>query len=171
MSRIQQQLKRPAIEAIKELQTREVLKQLFEQLATVHSQITDSQNEAEKRAVVIPIEDLAAGADIAARGVFGTSTLKNTELLAIGILSQGTPAGIDNSNTCVITVTDDAANTIVTKTYNAATAFPDNDYDSLGALNAANKVLVGDEHLLFSITNGVAADTPAMLLIIEYRNV
>ena len=170
MSRIQQEIKRPPIERIKDSQTQEVVRQLYDQLQQAHEQVRDSVNEAEKRIAVIHIEDLAAGADISSRPVFAAAGLKKIEITDIGILSQGTPAGIDNGNTCVVTVTDDAANQIVQKTYNGSTSFPDADYDSLGALNTTHKVLATTEHLLLSITNGATAAPPAMLVIVEYRH-
>ena len=114
----------------------------------------------------VAIEDLAADADIAAQEIFVHPT--SIELLSIGILAQGASAGIDAANTCVIEIQDDAANSIVSKTYNNVTTFPDNDYDDLGALDSTHKILNAGEHLEANITNGTTADPPAFLIIIEY---
>lgn len=114
----------------------------------------------------IAIEDLAADADIAAREIFVHPTA--IELLSVGILAQGASAGIDAANTCVIEITDDATNSIVSKTYNNVTTFPDNDYDDLGALDGTHKILAAGEHLEINVTNGATANPPAFLVIIEY---
>ena len=115
----------------------------------------------------IAIENLAADGDIANRPIFVSPTA--IEIISLGVLSQGTPAGIDDSNTSVLTIADDASNTIVTKTYNSGTAFPTNDYEDLGSLDSTHKILDAGEHLLLSHTNGTTADPPAYLIIIEYR--
>jgi len=115
----------------------------------------------------IPVENLAADADIADRPIFVSPTA--VELVSIGILTQGAPAGVNDANTSVIMVEDDASNTIVSKTYNTGTQPPTNDYADLGALNATHKVLNAGEHLLLNITNGATADLPAFLVIIEYK--
>ena len=84
-------------------------------------------------------------------------------------MTQGAPAGIDNSNTCVIAVKDDAGNTIVTKTYNTATQPPSSDYEDLGALDGTHKVLTAAEHLTLSVTQGATADMPAFVLILVWE--
>ena len=69
--------------------------------------------------IMINIENLAAGSDITDRPVFGSTY--GQSFSKIGILTKGTPAGIDDSNTVVLTVKNGAGSTIVTKTYNTAT--------------------------------------------------
>jgi hypothetical protein len=116
------------------------------------------------RQAIIRIEDLAADADIANRPIFVNP--KTVTIESVGILTEGAPAGIDNSNTAVIAITDDASNSIVTKTYNAATQPPSSDYEDLGNLDNAS--LNAGEHLLFSLTQGTNANMPAFSIIIEY---
>ena len=112
------------------------------------------------------VEDLAAGADISARPIFVSPTA--CTLVSIGILTEGAPAGIADAATSVWTLADDAANTIVTKTYNTGTQPPTSDYADLGALSATHKILLAGEHVLLTITNGAAADLPALTIVIEY---
>ena len=112
------------------------------------------------------VEDLAAGADISARPVFVSPTA--CTLVSIGILTEGAPAGVNDANTSVIALTDDASNSIVSKTYNTGTQPPSSDYADLGSLNATNKVLSAGEHVLLSVTNGPTADLPAFTIILEY---
>ena len=117
---------------------------------------------------VIPIEDLAAGADIAARPEF-VAPAGGCTLVLIGILTKGAPAGVDDSNTSVVVLKDDGANTIVSKTYNTATQPPTSDYESLGALDATHKVLGANEHVTLAITNGASADLPGLNLVIVFE--
>lgn len=112
----------------------------------------------------VPVEDLAAGADIAARLVF-VLPRANT-LQSVGILTQGAPAGVDDANTAVITIADAAANVIVTKTYNTGTQPPTSAYASLGALDATHKILAASEAVSIAVTQGAAADLPAFTLVI-----
>jgi len=169
MATIQKSITRPNIERIPNRTTMEIVKGLWRVIEAIFPQIRDDLIAAEKQVVLIAVEDLAAGVDIASRPVFVTSQWKKIEILAIGQLSQGAPAGIDDANTCVVAITDDASNQIVSKTYNTSVAFPTNDYEDLGALNSNNKVIVSGEHLLLNVTNGATADTPAFQLVIEFR--
>ena len=116
--------------------------------------------------VHVPVEDLSAGSDIATRPVLVAATA--IELVAIGVLSQGTPAGVDDSNTAVIAIADDAANTIITKTYDTSNAFPTNDYEDLGVLDSTHKILDEGEHITLSVTNGATADLPSFIVVVEY---
>jgi len=116
--------------------------------------------------VIIPSEDLAAGGDIADRLAFVHP--RAVTLTSIGIMFDGAPAGVDDANTSVILLEDDASNAIVTKTYNTATQPPTSDYEDLGTLDATHKVLTAGEHVLFSITNGATADLASGSLVIRY---
>jgi len=110
------------------------------------------------------VSDLAAGADLSNVPIFVNSEAVTIE--SIGILTQGAPAGVDDSNTVVIAVKDDAANTVVSKTYNAATQPPSSDYEDLGTLS--NESLNAGEHLTLSVTQGATANMPAFILVIKY---
>ena len=110
------------------------------------------------------IEDLSAGADIANRPMFVNP--KAVTINSIGILTQGAPAGVDDSNTVVIEIKDDAANSIVSKTYNTATQPPSSDYADLG--NLSNASLAAGEHLNLNVTQGATANMPAFGIVIEW---
>lgn len=116
------------------------------------------------RVATIHVEDLGAGSDIADRPIFVNP--KAVTIESVGILTEGAPAGIDDSNTAVLLIEDDASNSIVTKTYNTATQPPSSDYEDLG--NVDNASLNAGEHLLFSFTQGATANMPAFSIIIEY---
>lgn len=110
------------------------------------------------------VEDLGAGVDIANRPIFVNP--KAVTINSIGILTQGAPAGVDDSNTAVIEIKDDAANSLVSKTYNTATQPPSSDYADLG--NLSNASLAAGEHLNLNVTQGATANMPAFGIVIEY---
>jgi hypothetical protein len=123
-------------------------------------------NTANRFITHIPVENLAAGANIATRAVFSVPTGLTLTLDSIDILPQGDDAGIDAGNTCVIAVAN-GANAIVTKTYDGTTGkvFPDDaTVGNLGALSAAYKALAAGAVVKLSVTNGATADPPAFLL-------
>lgn len=117
-----------------------------------------------KKQVIEPIQyqvtALAAGGDITATAFY--MPLKITEVEGLGILTQGTPAGIDDSNTAVITIKN-GSNTVVTKTYNAATQPPTSGYESLGTL--ANNDLTASKFLTYEITQGTTANLPPFMIV------
>lgn len=113
--------------------------------------------------VIVPVEDLAADADIADLPVF-VHPLANT-LQKIGILTKGAPAGVDDANTVVVTLKDSAGNTIVTKTYDTGTQPPNAAYEDLGALDVTHKVLTAGEHVELFVTQGATGDMPAFDLV------
>ena len=110
------------------------------------------------------VEDLGAGADISNRPIFVDP--KAVTINSIGILTEGAPAGVDDANTSVIEIKDDAANAVASKTYNTGTQPPSSDYEDLGTIT--NGSLNAGEHLTLSETNGATANLPAHQIIIEY---
>ncbi len=119
--------------------------------------------------LVYHVEDLDAGADITARKLLTVPTGCNYTLVSASITGKAAAAGIDGDNTAVITLTD-GTNTIVTKTFDATTAFPDaNTPTSLGALNATHKVLDAAESLTLTAANGTAANLPPFDLEVVYK--
>ena len=112
------------------------------------------------------VEDLAADGDITDRPVFVDP--RALTLASIGILTEGAPGGVDAGNTAVITLKDDAGNTIVAKTYDAATQPPTSDYDDLGALDGTHKILTAAEHVTLTIVCGATADLPAFSLVFMF---
>ena len=126
-----------------------------------------SLNDAHAEQVIrIPVENLAAGADISARPVFVHP--RACTLVSAGILTEGSPAGVDDSNTAVVALKDDAGNTIVTKTYNTGTQPPSSDYEDLGTLDETHKVLTAAEHVTLDVTQGATADLPAFSLVLRF---
>lgn len=116
----------------------------------------------------IQVENLAAGADIAARAEFA-SPASGCVLTRIGIVPQGASAGVNDANTAVIEVSDGAGNAIATQTYNTATQPPAaNTYGSLGALVSPHHVLTANEVVRLAVTQGAAADLPAFVLLLEW---
>ena len=110
------------------------------------------------------VEDLGAGTDISAREFLVNP--KAVTINSIGILTQGAPANVNDANTSVILVEDDASNTIVSKTYNTATQPPSSDYEDLGTIT--NGSLSAAEHLTLSVTNGATANLPGFVIIVEW---
>lgn len=114
------------------------------------------------------VEDLAAGADIADRVIFEAPEDIDVTLVSAKIIPQGTAAGIDDSNKCVIKLTD-GTNTIVEAEFDSSPAFPDDGVaTSLGSLDETHKVLVEGEKLYLSVTNGSTANPPAFMLQVVY---
>lgn len=117
----------------------------------------------------IPVENLAAGADIAARAVF-CAPQGGAVLRKWGILPQGSKTGIDDSNTAVLALADGAGNAISSKTYNTANQPPAaNVYADLGTLSDTHKVLTANEVVTLAVTQGAAADLPAFVVVIEWE--
>jgi len=127
--------------------------------------------ESAKRTFGYQVEDLAAGVDI------GDGTAANARSFFVGpfagrvtralIVPQGTAAGIDDANTCVITIYKGAA-TVVAKTYNTGTPFPaDHVLADLGTL--ANNAFTNADEFRVDVVNGATADPPAFMLLIEYE--
>lgn len=114
------------------------------------------------------VEDLAAGAGIVDRVIFFAPTGIDATLVSASIIPQGDDAGIDDSNTCVIKLSN-GANTIVEKTYNQSIAFPDAAaVGSLGALDTDYTKLAQGGKLSLSVTNGTLANPPAFMLQVVY---
>ena len=128
---------------------------------------TAQLNAAPVNILSFQIEDLSADADIADRALFVVPTGYALTLTDIKVISQGSPSGIDDSNTCVVVVKN-GSNAIVTKTYNTANAFPAaGTAASLGSLSATYKVLAAGEIVKLSVTNGTNADPPEFMVQIE----
>lgn len=125
--------------------------------------------EARTHILQIPVEDLGAGEDIAQRFVFEAPAGFDVTLVSANILSQGTPAGIDDSNTCVVLLEDGLSNDIVVSTYNSSKPFPNAGVSaSLGTLSPTYKVLSSGEKLLLSVTNGANANPPRFVIQVVY---
>jgi hypothetical protein len=109
-------------------------------------------------------EDLSAGADIAARAIH--SFAAQATVVAARIVSQGTAAGIDAANTCVVALAI-GGQALASKTYNDATPFPAaNASNSLGALT--NNFAAAGAILTLAVTQGTNANAPAFVVEVDY---
>jgi hypothetical protein len=113
--------------------------------------------------MVVSVEDLGAGADIADRLAAIVPTGESWVVTATKIISNGTPADIDDSNTCVV-VLKNGTNAIFTQTYNTGTAFPAAGAATVPDLDADYTTVAAGSALKFSVTNGTSADPPAFLI-------
>ena len=111
------------------------------------------------------VEDLSAGDDITTRAIHMFD--QDAWIVAIRIVNQVTnPSGIDDSNTCVVTL-QTGAGIVVTTTFNSTTIFPSaNQALDLGTLS--NVHATGAAVLRFSITNGTTANPGAFALEVDY---
>ena len=108
----------------------------------------------------ITVEDVAAGADISGRLLAHVPAGYQLTVLAGEIMSHGSPAGIDDANTCVV-VLKNGTNAMVTKTFNTATEFPAAEaVVSLGAISETYKTIAANGYLSLYMTNGATANTP-----------
>ena len=120
------------------------------------------------RVAVLAIENLAAGADIAARAQW-VAPVEGCVLTRAGIVPQGASAGVDDANTAVLALADADGNAIVSKTYNTAAQPPAaSAYGSLGTPDATHAVLTANEVVTLAVTQGATADLPAFLLVLEW---
>jgi len=114
------------------------------------------------------IEDLGAGVDISDRVIFFAPAGIDVTLVSASIIPLGTSAGIDDSNNCLVGLTD-GTNSIVATAWDSSPAFPSvGTVNSLGTVDATYKVLSAGEKLVLNVTNGATANPPAMMLQVVY---
>jgi hypothetical protein len=113
--------------------------------------------------VAINIPALAAGADQAETYMMAFSQAVTLQSIAV-VMGTNAIGTIDDSNTSVFLVKDSGANTIVTKTYNAATQPTAPGVNDLGTLSSTHKILTAGESVTLTITNGASAATPVSQL-------
>ncbi len=120
---------------------------------------------AKIKTVTHAVEDLAAGADIAARAIHAFDT--DGWLVSARLVNQATTAtGIDNSNTCVVALSTDAGS-VVSKTFNATVTFPAaNSETDLGALS--NTHAEPGYVMTLAVTNGATANPGPFLVEVDY---
>ena len=117
-----------------------------------------------KRRHTYVLANLAAGSDLAATVLL--SPAEAVLITGVYITPDGSVAGVDASNTSVWTVAN-GATTIIAKTFTDEVVFPaDNAQESLGTL--AVPVIAAGGRVELTVTNGAAADLPAVLVTIEY---
>jgi hypothetical protein len=123
---------------------------------------------AKTNVLTYQVEDLGAGVDITDRVIFAAPAGLDVTIATASIIPQGSAAGIDDSNTCVVKLSD-GTNTIVEATYDAAPGFPAAAaVTSLGTPDATYKALAAGEKLYLSVTNGATANPPAFMLQVTY---
>ena len=133
-------------------------------LSLVQTSPAELSTSYEKEGVVqYQVEDLAANADITDRPIL--SRAYDYTFSKASILLEGASAGIDDADTCVITLANGADQTIVTKTYNTATQPTASDYNDLGALSITS--IVAGDIITLTVTQGTTADMPAFSVILE----
>lgn len=120
---------------------------------------------AKVKTIVHPVENLGAGADIAARAIHSFS--QEGWIVSARVVNQASAAaGIDAGNTSVVTLAINAGN-VASKTYNNAVTFPAaNAVDSLGTITN-HRANPGDV-LTLAVTNGVTADPGPFLVEVDY---
>lgn len=109
------------------------------------------------------IENLAAGSDITDRPIWQTQY--GVDFNDISILTEGSPSGVDDSNTVVITLKNGGGSTIVSKTYNTSAQPPSSDAESLGTLSITT--LSAGDIVTLSVTCGTTANMPAFSIVAE----
>ena len=111
------------------------------------------------------VEDLSAGADISARAAHAFE--KEGWIVSARVVNQATAAaGIDDSNTCVITLAT-GAGTVVTETFDSTTTFPAaNTHQDLGAVS--NVQVSAGSVLTLAVTNGATANPGPFLVEVDY---
>ena len=127
--------------------------------------------DASARMHILPvhIDALSAGVDLTDHSLFVVPADHAITLTKASIVSNGTAAGIDDSNKCVILLEDSSSNAIVTKEFDSSPAFPAKGTEvDLGALDGTHKILAAGEKLYLSVTNGTTAAPPAFLLQLTY---
>ena len=112
---------------------------------------------------MINVINLAVAEDISNLPVYVAAD--GVTITGCRLLTQGTPAGIDNSNTVVLTLTV-SGNTLLTKTYNTGTQPPTNDEEDLTSLLDSDYVaLSAGDVIKLSVTQGTTANMPAFLIV------
>jgi hypothetical protein len=111
------------------------------------------------------VENLATGADIAARAVHSF----NSEgwIVSARVVNQATAAvGIDNTNICVVTLAT-GGGTVVSATFNATNTFPAANTDKdLGA--TSNTHIIAGDVMTLAVTNGANANPGPFLVEVDY---
>jgi len=117
------------------------------------------------KSIIHPVENLSAGADIAARAVHCFD--QDAWIVSARVVNQASaPAGIDASNTCVVALAN-TAGAVASETFDATPAFPAaNTVASLGAIT--NPHCPKGDVLLLSVTNGATADPGPFLVEVDY---
>lgn len=117
------------------------------------------------KTLAIPVEDLGAGSDFAARAAHSFES--PAWIASARVVNQATAAsGIDNSNTCVVTLATDAG-TVASATFNATNTFPGtNAKKDLGAVSNAHAA--AGYVMTLAVTNGTTANPGPFIVEVDY---
>ena len=111
---------------------------------------------------IVKVVDLAPGASVADLPVF--VAVGDQTVFACRLLTQGTPSGIDDDNTAVLTLIVNG-NVLLTKTYDAGTQPPTKDQEDLTSLlNETYTELDDGDVVKLSLAQGATANMPAFIL-------
>jgi hypothetical protein len=111
------------------------------------------------------VEDLGAGADIAARAIHSFD--QDGWIVSARIVNQATTAtGIDAGNTCVVALAV-TAGAVASKTYTNTVVFPAaNTQDSLGTIT--NHHVPKNDVMTLAVTQGATANAGPFLVEVDY---
>lgn len=117
------------------------------------------------KTLTLAVEDLGAGSDITTRAVHSFES--PAWIASARVVNQASAAaGIDNSNTCVVTLAADAG-TVATATFNATNTFPGaNAKKDLGAIS--NGYAASGNVMTLAVTNGTTANPGPFLVEVDY---
>ena len=117
------------------------------------------------KSILHAVEDLAPGADLAARAIHSFET--DGWIVSARMINQATAAaGIDDSNTCVVALAT-GGGTVVSETFNSTTTFPAaNTAQDLGPVS--NTHVGSNEVLTLAITNGTNANPGPFVVAVDY---
>lgn len=117
------------------------------------------------KSVVHLVEDLGAGADIAARAIHSFD--QDGWIVSARVVNQATTAtGIDAGNTCVVALSV-TAGAVASKTYNNTTVFPAaNTADSLGTIT--NGHVPKADVMTLAVTQGATANAGPFWVAVDY---
>jgi hypothetical protein len=123
---------------------------------------------AKTKHFVYQVEDLAADGDIAARAIMEVPTGFVYTIVSATIISNGTAAGIDGSNTCAVALKN-GTNAICTETFTDVAPFPaNNTSSSMGAISGTYGVMAAGTKLILAVTNGSTANPPGFQVQVIY---
>jgi hypothetical protein len=121
---------------------------------------------AARQVVAYDIEDLAAGADIAARAIY-SAPRASTVVDSVRVIAEAVSSGVDSGNTIVVTLRN------ITEGVNVASLTRTADLAANTAytltLDAANADIAASDVLGIVVTNGAAADPGKMILQFEIQ--
>jgi hypothetical protein len=112
---------------------------------------------------VFETEDLAAGADITARPIFGSQYGRTFS--KITMVTKGQPVGISDASIARVSLANGAGSTIVSKTFDTANQPPTNGAIDLGPLLITS--IAANDIITLTVAQGSNANLPPFALVME----